>query len=560
MATITTAFDKVGNLTSEAQVIPGQAGLAANSTLTFTNDPLRRVTGYAVNGGAATTYTYDANSNRLSAGTTTFTYNTADQLLTQTKAGVTRNFSYDAAGNQTSSPVSPTTNSTFTYDAVNKPLTVTVPGQSTVTYAYDALGRRRTRTAGGSTETYSYVGDLIARIDRGGGNITDSAIDAMGDRLTVGGAWTIPNVRGDVAGLLNAAQTAVSDAYRYDPYGVNLDIQGSTTNPYRFQGRLLESTSGQYDFGARQYDPAIGAFTSLDTVMGAAQNPLTLNRYLYVHANPEVMIDPDGHRAEQFDSRAERDRAIRSAQAAVAAARKDLAIAAAAYTQAIQAANAARTGLNDACPMKPCPLDVFKEWKQSKLDALAVAISARSAAKANYDRASQAVRDAERALKSAQAVGMKKPDKGPSGPSKGRPSNGRGGPITSSGDDALGRFAGSFAQTVWNGTVGFAWDYATGEYQRRSMVQGAMIGETIRTEGVGKLGEYLAIGRQLRRLDARRLGHDCGHRGCRGRRRKGGPTLRRGTETRRGGLGSPRNRDRRGHGGECNSDCCPPRS
>jgi YD repeat-containing protein len=253
---MSTTFDKVGNVTTESQSVPGKSGLAGSSTLTFANDPLRRVTSYTIAGGATTTYTYDANSNRLSAGTTTFTYNTADQLLTQTKAGVTRNFSCDAAGNQTSSPVSPTTNSTWTYDAINKPLTTSVPGQPVVTYAYDALGRRYTRTASGATETYQYVGDAIARIDRGGGNVTDSAIDAMGDRLTVGGAWTVPNVRGDVAALLNSAQTSISDAYRYDAFGVNLDAQGASTNPYRFQGRLLESTSGQYDFGARQYDPA----------------------------------------------------------------------------------------------------------------------------------------------------------------------------------------------------------------------------------------------------------------------------------------------------------------
>jgi YD repeat-containing protein len=181
MATITTAFDKVGNLTSEAQVIPGQAGLAGNSTLTFTNDRLRRVTGYSVNGGAATTYTYNANSNRLSAGTTTFAYNTADQLLTQTKAGVTRNFSYDAAGNQTSSPVSPTTNSTWTYGAVNKPLTVTVSNPSAVRRTREARadgssGSSRLRAAGAEAEAAADRDFLLG-----------SAEDAIGQHFEVAG-------------------------------------------------------------------------------------------------------------------------------------------------------------------------------------------------------------------------------------------------------------------------------------------------------------------------------------------------------------------------------------
>lgn len=30
-------------------------------------------------------------------------------------------------------------------------------------------------------------------------------------------------------------------------------------------------------------------------MLGQAANPLSLNRYLYAWANPESMIDPDGH-------------------------------------------------------------------------------------------------------------------------------------------------------------------------------------------------------------------------------------------------------------------------
>ena len=117
----------------------------------------------------------------------------------------------------------------------------------------------------------------------------------MDNRLTVGGAWLVPDVRGDVAALLDPSASTISDAYRYDPYGVPLATLGTSVNPYRFAGRLLEPTSGQYDFGARSYDPAIGAFTNLDTILGVAANPVSLNRYLYAWANPGSMIDPDGH-------------------------------------------------------------------------------------------------------------------------------------------------------------------------------------------------------------------------------------------------------------------------
>lgn len=43
------------------------------------------------------------------------------------------------------------------------------------------------------------------------------------------------------------------------------------------------------------YAPGLGAFSSLDSVMGSAQNPLSMNRFLYAHANPATLIDPTGH-------------------------------------------------------------------------------------------------------------------------------------------------------------------------------------------------------------------------------------------------------------------------
>jgi RHS repeat-associated protein len=74
-------------------------------------------------------------------------------------------------------------------------------------------------------------------------------------------------------------------------------------SPWRFQGRILESADGStdlYDFQARSYDPSLGAFTSFDSVTGSAQNPLTLNRFLYAAANPATLVDPDGHAAGMY--------------------------------------------------------------------------------------------------------------------------------------------------------------------------------------------------------------------------------------------------------------------
>ncbi len=44
------------------------------------------------------------------------------------------------------------------------------------------------------------------------------------------------------------------------------------------------------------YAPSLGSWTSLDSVAGSAQDPLSMNRFLYAEANPATLIDPTGHK------------------------------------------------------------------------------------------------------------------------------------------------------------------------------------------------------------------------------------------------------------------------
>jgi len=132
-----------------------------------------------------------------------------------------------------------------------------------------------------------------------------SAIDAIGNRISTGlssGAYLLADLHGNVAAAVSpGADPTYLAAFRYDAFGQTVDAYdggSAPAIPYRFQGRILQSAEGStdlYDFGARSYDPSLGTFISFDTVTGSAQNPLTLNRYLYALGNPATMIDPDGH-------------------------------------------------------------------------------------------------------------------------------------------------------------------------------------------------------------------------------------------------------------------------
>ena len=71
----------------------------------------------------------------------------------------------------------------------------------------------------------------------------------------------------------------------------------AATTSWKYQGRLDLSPSAipLYAAGARDYAPGLGMFTSLDTFAGSAQDPLSMNRFLYAEANPATLVDPSGH-------------------------------------------------------------------------------------------------------------------------------------------------------------------------------------------------------------------------------------------------------------------------
>jgi RHS repeat-associated protein len=160
-------------------------------------------------------------------------------------------------------------------------------------------------------DTYSYVGtsETVARIHNSvGPTDTNSLVDVAGDRLGVKQGttlnWFLPDAHGDIAASLDNAEATVVNAIRYDAYGATIGTgtAGGTRvgqDNWKYQGRLDVSPAALatplYDLSARFYAPGIGAFTSLDSVRGSAQDPLSMNRYLYAEANPATLVDPTGH-------------------------------------------------------------------------------------------------------------------------------------------------------------------------------------------------------------------------------------------------------------------------
>ena len=314
--TETQTYDRDGNVTSEARSFPSVSGDPGTGTQSFTYDALNRVLTSTGLASGTRSYAYDRDGNRTSKteGGVTFSYvfDRTDELLSvQKTGGSSQSFTYDAYGNLTGNAESAVAVTTMTYDLGDKLTGIDAAGTTNdATFTFDALGRFRTRVLAGSTDTYSYLGsgETVLRIANSVAGTTDSPVSPEGDRLgvKVGSTlnWFVPDAHGTIAGSLDATEATVVNAIRYDAYGQKIGSGGAGGTPvghdaWKYQGRLDISPSGLgtplYDMSARFYAPGLGAFSQLDTVMGSAQNPLSMNRFLYAHANPATLIDPTGH-------------------------------------------------------------------------------------------------------------------------------------------------------------------------------------------------------------------------------------------------------------------------
>ena len=84
----------------------------------------------------------------------------------------------------------------------------------------------------------------------------------------------------------------------YKPYGEALVDEHNTLyeQPWKFNGKELDSETGLYYYGARYYEPVLAMWYSVDAL---AEKKSNISPYVYCLGNPIRLIDPDGNDEKQ---------------------------------------------------------------------------------------------------------------------------------------------------------------------------------------------------------------------------------------------------------------------
>lgn len=204
-------------------------------------------------------------------------------------------YTYDTTGN-TKTRTLPDGNQTLTWNQNNRLATVTTPA-GTTTYVYDADGNQLLRRDPDKTTLYLPTQE-IARHNTTGALTGTRYYTHNGATVALRVGGSNPQyLQSDQHGTNQVSVTATGFAVTrrdFDPYGNPIGTtQGIWPDSHAFLNKPHNPATGLTDVGARQYDPTIGAFISVDPVLDPS-NPGLWNPYGYSNNNPVTFSDPTG--------------------------------------------------------------------------------------------------------------------------------------------------------------------------------------------------------------------------------------------------------------------------
>ncbi|WDF80743.1 DUF6443 domain-containing protein [Mucilaginibacter sp. KACC 22773] len=262
------------------RVISGVSGPMSESGISY--DQGGNIQALKRDANTAYGYTYIAGTNQL-----------------QSVSGLTSvNYAYDPnSGNVTTDG---RTGATLTYNLLNLPSTVvkTGTGAFNIAYTYDAAGDKLRKVSGTTTTDYisgiqydnlsgTHGLDFIQTEEGRASKRTDGTYRYEYDLADHLGNTRVTFYKDPVT--LKAVLLQADDYY---PFGMRSAAGTPGTNHYLYNKKELQDETGQYDYGARFYDPAIARWTTMDAL---TEKYYPLSPYNYVTNSPIKITDPDGN-------------------------------------------------------------------------------------------------------------------------------------------------------------------------------------------------------------------------------------------------------------------------
>ncbi|MFJ7905387.1 ricin-type beta-trefoil lectin domain protein [Kitasatospora sp. NPDC096204] len=198
----------------------------------------------------------------------------------------------------------PTTGATqtFTYNAEGRTETVTNPsgvGTSTSRYLYDANGELLVQRGSEGTILYLFGGTEQLTLSPDGTTVSGkryypnpdgtAAVRSSSGSLT----YELTNPQNTSTLQIDAATKGITRR-AFDPYGSPRGpVPTSWADNRGYLGKPVDSGSGLNLLGARNYDPSLGRFLSVDPIFQAG-DPNEMGGYAYSGNNPVTRSDPSG--------------------------------------------------------------------------------------------------------------------------------------------------------------------------------------------------------------------------------------------------------------------------
>ncbi len=339
---VTYQHDQLGRITGKSESIPAVGSASAyQGTTCYTYDTLGRLqtvapsaysdTVCASPSAATAQYAYDVYAPGVDGGTPVGNgnltqintqnvcssppcYDGQDRLTSFVDAGGTSyTFTYTDGGTLQAAiatpPSSPTSTTNYAYDLFGNLKQVALSGPSgttTIQYLVDGKDHRVGKFKNGAfVQGFLYADEItpIAELDSNGAVLRTFV---YGTRKSVPDLMVVPGTSGAVYRIItdqvgsprlvvNASTGNIAERIDYDPWGKETDTLGTeagyTRIPFGFAGGIYDPDTGLVRFGARDYDPTVGRWTSKDPLRFDGSDS---NLYAYGSNDPVNHADPNG--------------------------------------------------------------------------------------------------------------------------------------------------------------------------------------------------------------------------------------------------------------------------